>query len=308
MTAAEAVDSTAGSRWLVTGAAGMLGQDVLAVLKDAGIEAAGLGRADLDITDPASVRAAVEGAAVVVNCAAWTDVDGAESAEEAATAVNGTGVRVLAEACAAAGARLLHVSTDYVLPGDATEPYAEDAATGPVNAYGRSKLVGEQAVAELLPQDGYVVRTAWLYGEHGPNFVATMLKLAAQRDTLDVVDDQHGQPTWSYALARRLVELGLAALDGRAPGGVYHGTASGRTTWFGLARETYRLSGLDPERIRPTDSTAFVRPAVRPSFSVLRHDRWSAAGLEPLADWRVQLAEAITRPAFADLRGLPSQG
>ncbi|MFD9723540.1 dTDP-4-dehydrorhamnose reductase [Streptomyces sp. NPDC059072] len=298
---------TRSGHWLVTGAAGMLGQDVLAVLKDAGIEAVGLRRADLDITDPDAVRAAVDGAAVVVNCAAWTDVDGAETAEEAATAVNGTGVRVLAGACAAAGARLLHVSTDYVLPGDASEPYREDAETGPVNAYGRSKLVGERAVAELLPRDGYVVRTAWLYGEHGPNFVATMLKLAAQRDTLDVVDDQHGQPTWSYALARRLVELGLAAQDGKAPGGVYHGTASGRTTWMGLAREAYRLGGLDPERIRPTTSEAFVRPAVRPAFSVLGHDGWSAAGLEPLPDWRSQLAEAITRPAFADLLRLPSE-
>ncbi|MFI8362990.1 dTDP-4-dehydrorhamnose reductase [Streptomyces sp. NPDC085612] len=293
-------DPSAG-RWLVTGAAGMLGQDVLAVLKSAGIDAVGLRRGDLDITDPDAVRAAVEGADVVVNCAAWTDVDGAETAEEAATAVNGTGVRVLAEACAAARARLVHVSTDYVLPGDAAEPYAEDAATGPVNAYGRSKLVGEQAVAELLPQDGYVVRTAWLYGEHGPNFVATMLKLAAQRDSLDVVDDQHGQPTWSHALARHLVGLGLAASAGRAPGGVYHGTASGRTTWMGLARETYRLSGLDPERIRPTTSEAFVRPAVRPAFSVLAHDRWAQAGLAPLADWREQLAEALATPGFAAL-------
>ncbi|MFD5144918.1 dTDP-4-dehydrorhamnose reductase [Streptomyces sp. NPDC058401] len=305
---AESADSTSGGRWVVTGAAGMLGQDVLAVLKDAGIAATALRRTDLDITDPAAVRAAVEGAAVVVNCAAWTDVDGAESAEEAATAVNGTGVRVLAEACAAAGARLLHVSTDYVLPGDAEQPYAEDSATGPVNAYGRSKLAGEQAVAELLPQHGYVVRTAWLYGEHGPNFVATMLKLAAQRDTLDVVDDQHGQPTWSRALAGRLVELGQAALAGRAPGGVYHGTASGRTTWFGLARETYRLSGLDPERIRPTDSSAFVRPAVRPAFSVLAHDRWAEAGLPPLADWREQLAGALALPAFAAPEGADRDG
>ncbi|WP_329380689.1 dTDP-4-dehydrorhamnose reductase [Streptomyces sp. NBC_01351] len=295
-------------RWLVTGAAGMLGRDVLTVLGDAGIEAIGLGHPDLDVTDPAAVRAAVEGIAVVVNCAAWTDVDGAETAEAAATAVNGTGVRILAEACGDAGARLLHVSTDYVLPGDADHPYDEDAATGPVNAYGRSKLIGEHAVAELLPKDGYVVRTAWMYGEHGPNFVATMLKLAAQRDTLDVVDDQHGQPTWSYVLAGRLVELGLAALEGRAPGGVYHGTASGQTTWMGLAREAYRLSGLDPERIRPTSSAAFVRPAVRPAFSVLGHDRWAEAGLEPLADWREQLAAAIVRPAFADLLRSPSQG
>ncbi|MFD3802258.1 dTDP-4-dehydrorhamnose reductase [Streptomyces sp. NPDC058619] len=294
-------------RWLVTGAAGMLGQDVLAALEEAGADAVGLRRADLDVTDPAAVRAAVEGAAVVVNCAAWTDVDGAETAEEAATAVNGTGVRVLSAACAAAGARLIQVSTDYVLPGDASLPYPESAPTGPVNAYGRGKLLGEQAVAELLPQDGYVVRTAWLYGEHGPNFVATMLKLAAQRDTLDVVDDQHGQPTWSRALAARLVELGTAALDGRAPAGVYHGTASGRTTWCGLAREAYRLSGLDPERIRPTTSEAFVRPAARPAFSVLGHDGWSAAGLEPMAGWQVQLAEALTRPAFTDLLKPPSK-
>lgn len=283
-------------------AGGMLGQDVLTVLKRAKIEAVGLSRADLDITDPAAVRAAVEGVTVVVNCAAWTDVDGAETAEEAATAVNGTAVRVLAEACAAAHVRLIHVSTDYVLPGDASEPYREDAETGPVNAYGRSKLVGEQAVTELLPQDGYVVRTAWLYGEHGPNFVATMLKLAAQRDTLDVVDDQHGQPTWSYALARHLVELGLAALKGWAMGGIYHGTASGRTTWMGLARETYRLSGLDPERIRPTTSEAFVRPAVRPAFSVLAHDAWDKeAGMAPLPDWRDQLAEALATPGFTAL-------
>ncbi|CAM5547059.1 NAD(P)-dependent oxidoreductase [Streptomyces avidinii] len=290
------------ARWLVTGAGGMLGQDVLAALaalEGAGIEAAGLSHADLDITDPAAVRRAVDGMAVVVNCAGWTDVDGAEAAEEAATAINGTGVRVLAAACAGAGVRLLHVSSDYVLPGDASQPYPEDAPTGPVNAYGRSKLAGERAVSELLPQDGYIVRTAWLYGEHGPNFVATMLKLAAQRDTLDVVDDQQGQPTWSYALARRLVELGLAALDGRAPGGIYHGTASGRTTWFELARETYRLSGLDPERIRPTDSATFVRPAVRPAFSVLSQRRWAEAGLAPLADWREQLAEALALPAFA---------
>ncbi|MFD3679029.1 dTDP-4-dehydrorhamnose reductase [Streptomyces sp. NPDC058613] len=295
-------------RWLVTGSAGMLGQDVLSELKDAGAEAVGLSRADLDITDPAAVRAAVEGAAVVVNCAAWTDVDGAETAEEAATAVNGTGVRVLAEACAEAGARLIQVSTDYVLPGDAELPYAESAPTGPVNAYGRGKLAGEQAVAELLPRDGYVVRTAWLYGEHGPNFVATMLKLAAQRDTLDVVDDQHGQPTWTRALAARLVELGTAALDGRAPAGVYHGTASGRTTWCGLARETYRLSGLDPERIRPTTSEAFVRPAARPAFSVLAHDRWAEAGLAPLADWREQLADALRTPVFTALAGPARDG
>ncbi|MFG2842405.1 dTDP-4-dehydrorhamnose reductase [Kitasatospora sp. NPDC048296] len=289
-------------RWLVTGAAGMLGQDLLTVLAgDPTAEVTALGRADLDITDAAAVLAAVEGHDVVVNCAAWTAVDAAETEEETATAVNGTGVRHLAAACAKTGARLLQVSTDYVLPGDAAEPYAETASTGPVNAYGRGKLVGEQAVAELLPQHGYVVRTAWLYGEHGKNFVATMLRLAAQRETLDVVDDQQGQPTWSLALARQLVELGTAALAGRAPAGVYHGTAAGRTTWCGLAREAYRLSGLDPERIRPATSAAYVTPAVRPAFSVLGHDRWTAAGLSPQPDWREQLAEALGTPVFTEL-------
>ncbi|WP_329564862.1 dTDP-4-dehydrorhamnose reductase [Kitasatospora sp. NBC_01266] len=295
-------NSSGTTSWLVTGAAGMLGQDVLAVLADdPAVKVTALRRADLDITDAAAVLAAVAGHDVVVNCAAWTDVDGAESAEEAATAINGTGVRHLADACAALGARLLHVSTDYVLPGDAVEPYAETAPTGPVNAYGRSKLVGEQAVLRLLPEHGYIVRTAWLYGEHGPNFVATMLKAATQRETLDVVDDQHGQPTWSRALAARLVALGHAALAGRAPAGVYHGTSAGRTTWFGLAREAYRLTGLDPERIRQTDSAAFVRPAVRPAFSVLAHERWAQAGLEPMPRWDRSLAEALTGPGFQAL-------
>ena len=289
-------------RWLVTGAAGMLGRDLVDLLSaDESVQLTTLTRADLDITDAAAVLAAVAGHEVVVNAAAWTDVDGAETAEAAATAVNGTGVRHLAAACAAHGARLLHVSTDYVFPGDGTSPYPEDAPTAPVNAYGRSKLAGERAVAELLPDTGYIVRTAWLYGEHGPNFVATMLRLASQKDTLDVVDDQQGQPTWSRDLADRLVALGRAALAGTAPAGAYHGTASGRTTWFGLARAAYELSGLDPERIRPTSSAAFVRPAVRPAYSVLDHGRWAQAGLSGLPEWRSGLAEALRRPAFAAL-------
>ncbi|MFF4562805.1 dTDP-4-dehydrorhamnose reductase [Streptomyces sp. NPDC001435] len=288
--------------WLVTGARGLLGQDVLAELAgDPDAVVTGLSRDRLDITDPSAVRAAVAGHRVVVNCAAWTDVDGAERSEAAATAVNGTGVRHLARACADSGAFLLHVSTDYVFPGDARRPYPEDAPTGPVNAYGRSKLAGERAVLELLPHTGYVVRTAWLYGAHGPNFVATMLELATRHATLDVVADQHGQPTWSRALARQLIALGRAASAGRAPAGIYHGTAAGRTTWCGLARETFRLSGLDPERIRPVGSDKFPRPAARPAFGVLGHDHWSRAGLAPLAPWGDQLAAALKEPAFTGL-------
>ncbi|MET8447286.1 dTDP-4-dehydrorhamnose reductase [Streptomyces sp. NPDC005209] len=288
--------------WLVTGAHGLLGQDVLAELAgDPDVWVTGLSRDRLDITDPTAVRAAVAGHRVVVNCAAWTDVDGAERSEAAATAVNGTGVRHLARACADSGALLLHVSTDYVFPGDARHPYPEDAPTGPVNAYGRSKLAGERAVVELLPRAGYVVRTAWLYGAHGPNFVTTMLKLAARHETLDVVADQHGQPTWSRALARQLAVLGRAALTGQAPAGIYHGTASGRTTWCGLARETFRRSGLDPERIRSVGSDKFPRPAARPAFGVLGHGSWSGAGLAPLPPWEDQLTASLKEPVFADL-------
>jgi dTDP-4-dehydrorhamnose reductase len=280
--------------WLVTGAGGMLGRDLVTVLAaDGDRRVTAATRAELDLTDPIAVRAAVTGHDVVINAAAWTDVDRAETQEAAATAVNGTGIAHLASACAAAGARLVHISTDYVFPGDATRPYPEDAPTAPVNAYGRSKLAGELAVARLLPDTGYVVRTAWLYGAHGPNFVATMLRLAAERVQLDVVDDQLGQPTWSYALAQRLVELGDAGRAGRAPAGIYHGTASGQTTWYGLARVVFALSGLDPDRIRPTTSAGFRRAAARPAYSVLGHDRWRLAGLSAMPDWHEMLSGAL---------------
>ncbi|HEY3007746.1 MAG TPA: dTDP-4-dehydrorhamnose reductase [Micromonosporaceae bacterium] len=279
--------------WLVTGAGGMLGRELVAVLAARGAAVAAPRRAELDITDPAAVAAAVAGRDLVVNAAAWTDVDGAETAEDAATAVNGTAVAGLAAACARAGAALVHVSTDYVFPGTAGRPYAEDAPTAPINAYGRSKLAGERAIQAVLPERGFVVRTAWLYGAGGPNFVATMLRLARERDTVDVVDDQLGQPTWSYALADRLVALGQAALAGAAPAGVYHGTASGQTTWYGLAREVFARAGLDPDRVRPTTSERFVRPAKRPAYSVLGHGRWAAAGLPPMAGWREMLAAAL---------------
>lgn len=287
------------ARWLVTGAGGMLGRDLTALLAAEGVEYDALTRAELDLTDPEAVKAAVSGYDVVANAAAWTDVDGAEANEAAASAINGAAVRNLAAACADSGARLLHVSTDYVFPGDAVEPIAEGAPTSPINAYGRSKLIGELAVLELLPDSGYVVRTAWLYGKHGKNFVATILNAATQREFLDVVDDQQGQPTSTLALARQLLALGRAAHAGRAPSGVYHGTCAEQTTWFGLARAAFELTGLDPERVRPTTSDKFVRPAPRPAYSVLGHERWAAAGLEPMPAWREALREHLTASAEA---------
>lgn len=281
------------TRWLVTGAGGMLGQAVVARLR--GSEAIALDRHGLDITDPGSVRAAMAAHRpdVVVNCAAWTAVDDAETYEAEALRINGQGPAHLAAGCAATGARLIHMSTDYVFAGDASRPYPEDHRTGPRTAYGRTKLAGERAVLTALPESGFVVRTAWLYGTGGANFVRTMIRLADERDVLNVVDDQQGQPTWTTDLADLLVRLGDAALAGQAAPGVYHGTSTGSATWHELAQETFRLLGADPTRVRPVSSSAFPRPARRPGYSVLGHQRWRQTGLAPIRDWRSALAEAF---------------
>lgn len=294
------------SKWLVTGASGMLGRDLVAVLAaEPDVELTAASHAELDITEAAAVRAAVAGRDVVVNAAAWTDVDGAEADEAGALAVNGTGAANVAAACAETGAVLLQLSTDYVFSGAATVPYPENAPVAPVGAYGRSKAAGEAAIREILPDRGFVVRTAWLYGEHGRNFVTTVLRAAAQRETLDVVNDAAGQPTWSYPLAGQLVALGRAAVAGQAPPGSYHGTASGSTTWYGLARAVFELSGLAPDRIRPVSSDRFPRPARRPAFSVLGHGGWERAGIAPLAGWREMLADALGSPSFLEFRRAP---
>ncbi|WP_088319772.1 dTDP-4-dehydrorhamnose reductase [Kineosporia sp. R_H_3] len=295
-------------RWVVVGAAGMLGTDLRTALAAAGQDDVRLlDRGDVDITDPAAVRDVVgtalsdgghRGEAVLVNCAAWTAVDDAEAHEAAAFAVNATGPHLLARACADAGARMLHVSTDYVFAGTSRTPYAEGAALGPASAYGRTKAAGEWAVASALPGAHWLVRTAWLYGAHGPNFVTTMRRLAAERPTVDVVTDQVGQPTWSADLAGRLVDLVLAD----SPAGTYHGTSAGECSWFDLARAVFEGSGHDPERVRPTTSDAFVRPAPRPARSVLGHDAWARTGLAPLPHWR----DALTRYlATADAPAVP---
>ncbi|MEU3412522.1 dTDP-4-dehydrorhamnose reductase [Streptomyces sp. NPDC006658] len=279
----------------MTGAGGLLGQDLVRVLAAWRADTVALGRRDLDVTDRRAVYAAVRAArpALVVNCAAWTDVDAAEREEGRARAVNTDGARHVAEACAAAGAVLLHMSTDYVFAGTAAAPYPETAPAAPRTAYGRSKLHGEQAVLEVLPERGHVVRTAWLYGAHGPCFVRTVIEREERCATLEVVDDQYGQPTWTVELAGLLVRLGESAARGAAPPGVYHATASGTTTWYRLAREVFRLLDKDPERIRPTTTAALDRPAPRPAHSVLEHTRWAAAGLRPLGPWQPALARAL---------------
>ena len=300
--------------WLITGAAGMLGRDLVMLLERDGTTVTGLTRQQLDITDDVAVRDVVLGIrpSVVVNCAAWTAVDDAEQHEADALAVNGRGATNLAEACAAIGARIVQMSTDYVFAGTARRPYAEDDLPAPRTAYGRTKLAGEEAVRGELRgvggsvetgRDGYIVRTAWLYGEHGANFVRTMIRLAGERSEVSVVDDQHGQPTWTCDVARQIIAL----IQGAAAPGIYHATSSGETTWFGVAREVFRLLGADPDRVTAAASSALDRPAPRPAYSVLGHDGWRRAGIAPIADWRRALRRAFPALAMAEANELGSR-
>lgn len=283
-------------RILITGAAGMLGRDLQTVLGERGAEFTALTRSELDVTDAAETSEAVAGHEVVINCAAYTRVDDAEANEEAAHAVNALGAQNLAAASARHGATLVQLSTDYVFDGAAASPYREDAPLAPVSAYGRTKAEGERLAREANPERTIIVRTAWLYGEHGPNFAATMLRLAASRDTVEVVTDQLGQPTWTLDLARQLAAL----VEKGTTSGVFHGTNAGCASWFDFARAVFEANGLDPERVHPTDSGSFVRPAPRPAYTVLAHDAWQTAGLTPMRHWREALDDAVARGVFRE--------
>jgi len=266
----------------------MLGRDLVTILGRRGEAVTGLDRAGLDVTDATAVAGALAAFRpdVVVNCAAWTGVDDAEAHEQQALAINGGGAANLAAACQASRARLVQVSTDYVFAGTAQRPYAEEDIPAPRSAYGRTKLAGERAVLDGLPDAGYVVRTAWLYGAHGRSFARTMITLERRRPTVEVVDDQFGQPTWTADVAGQIIAL-------------IH-SAAGQTTWFGLAREIFRLLGADPARVRPIPGTALSRPAPRPGYSVLGHGSWSRAGVPPIADWQQALRRALPEVAAGE--------
>jgi dTDP-4-dehydrorhamnose reductase len=269
-------------RLLVTGAAGMLGTDVVALATPAH-DVVAFTRADLDITDADAVRAAVRDTRpdAVINCAAYTNVDAAEADETAARAINGDGAGHVAAAAAEAGAHVVHVSTDYVFAGDARTPYPEDAPTGPIGAYGRTKLAGEIAVADASPDAHAIVRTAWVFGPHGKNFVDTMLRVGPERGEVKVVDDQLGCPTYTGHLAGALIAVAQERTQG-----VLHVAGGGQCTWFDLARETFARAGLDVT-VHPCTTDEFPRPAARPSYSVLRSTRSDAPVLPP---WQEGLA------------------
>ncbi len=273
---------------MVTGAGGLLGHELCRLAPGA----RAFGRRELDITDADAVRAVIRPGDVVLNCAAFTNVDAAESEPEAASAANATGPAVLAAACAGAGARLIHISTDYVFDGTATRPYETTDPTAPLSVYGQTKLAGEQAVLASAAQV-HVVRTSWVFRAAGGDFVATMRRLERERDTIDVVDDQLSCPTYGGDLARALLEL---ARTPDAPR-LLHATNAGTASRFELARAVFAGVGADPERVRPCDSSTFPRPARRPAYSVLSDASWLGAGLTPLRPWRGALEAALTEHA-----------
>lgn len=274
-------------RWVITGASGMLGHDLMERVTAAGHEAVGLDLPDCDITDEASVVGAIEFADVIANVAAYTAVDAAEEHEDVAFTVNAVGPQILARHAKRIGARLIHISTDYVFGGEANEPYAENGVMAPRGAYGRTKAAGEWAVRANT--DNYlIVRTAWLYGKNGKSFPATMKALSETHETLSVVTDEVGQPTWTVDLADLLVRL----VEAEAPSGTYHGTSSGQTNWWGFTRLIMETIGKDPEMVKETTAAAFKRPAPRPHYSVLGHEALEAIGVAPIGAWDERWREA----------------
>jgi dTDP-4-dehydrorhamnose reductase len=265
--------------WLVTGASGLLGTDLCRVLDRRGIPVTAVDRGDLDLLDPVAVGEAVAAHDVVINCAAWTAVDDAETHEEQAFEINAIAPGVLARAAAEHGRLIVQLSTDYVFDGTARTPYDVDAPQEPRSVYGRTKAAGEEEVRTAAPEHHLVVRTAWLYGAHGPCFPRTIARLAGERGHVAVVDDQVGQPTWTVDVADlicRLVESG-------APAGTWHATSSGETSWFGFARRVVESCGVAPEGVSPTSSMDAGAP--RPAYSVLGHQKLHAHGIEAIGPW-----------------------
>lgn len=278
--------------WLITGGSGQLGIAVSQVLGERGILFQAWNSQDLDITQGPIVRDYITkfSPKVIVNCAAWTDVDGAESQELEAFRVNSDGPENLALAAKLCNSQLIHVSTDYVFSGESQSPWQIEDEINPQSAYGRTKALGESRVLASHPENSFVVRTAWLYSPWGKNFAKTMTRLAIKGEgKVIVVNDQVGQPTSAMDLAKQLVELGLSS----SPAGIYHGTNSGQATWFEFAQEIFKIAGADVGRVTPVSSSQYPRLAKRPSYSVLSHDAWVNTSIQPLRDWLIALSDAM---------------
>jgi dTDP-4-dehydrorhamnose reductase len=279
-------------KWLITGGSGQLGLAIQTELISRGIDFVASNSNELDITKPLIVNQLVDfvNPSVIVNTAAWTDVDGAETNQSAAYWVNALGPQNLAIAASKIGARFVQISTDYVFSGDASSPWNENAPHDPQSVYGSTKSEGEKFVQATLPTDSYVMRTAWLYSAKGKNFAKTMTNLALRNaGEVKVVNDQLGQPTFAGDLAKQIVELVLSD----APAGIYHGTNSDQATWFEFAQKIFAIAGADVSRIIPVSTMEFPRPAKRPAYSVLGHDAWAGTSVPEMRNWKIALEEAM---------------
>ena len=278
--------------WLITGASGQLGLAMQSELKAGDIQYLAFNSQDLDITNLGMVNKSLSEnePSVVVNCAAWTDVDGAETNEDRAFAVNALGTKHLALSSKHIGAKFVHISTDYVFSGENDTPWQEDAERNPTSVYGSGKRYGELFVEDIYPEGSYIIRTAWLYSSNGKNFAKTMTKLAlSESKEVRVVNDQIGQPTSARDLAKQVKDLALS----EANFGAYHGTNGGSASWFDFAKEIFILVGADETRLIPVPTSEFPRQAKRPQYSVLSHKNWNRPGLEVMRDWKEALAEEI---------------
>jgi dTDP-4-dehydrorhamnose reductase len=279
--------------WLVVGASGQLGRSMTELLEGESTSYVAMSHHQLDITDAVAIKKVFEDLkpTIVLNAAAWTAVDDEEEHEAEALSVNAQGPANLASSSALINARLIHISTDYVFDGQANIPYTVTSPTEPMNAYGRTKLAGEKAIFESVERNSCVVRTAWLYSEHGKNFAKTMTVRALRGEPVRVVNDQLGQPTSAHDVAQLI--WSISQLE-KMPS-IVHGTNAGQATWFRFAQEIYSQLGADPTLVSPVDTSAFPTIAKRPAYSVLDHADLTPWGLRPMQEWQEGLADSITR-------------
>ena len=270
-----------GMKVLVTGAKGQLGRDLMNELERQGLEGIGVDVEEMDITDPEKCRSVIgrAGADAVIHCAAYTAVDAAEDQAELCRRINGEGTRNVAEACRDAGVKLMYISTDYVFDGQGTRPWEPDDERAPLNVYGQTKYEGELAIEELLDRY-YIIRIAWVFGAAGKNFIKTMLRLGKEKGAVSVVDDQVGSPTYTYDLARLLVDMVQTEHYGR-----YHATNEGECSWYEFACEIFRQAGLKVQ-VTPVSSEAFAARAKRPANSRMSKEKLTEKGFVRLPDWQ----------------------
>lgn len=278
-------------KWAITGGSGQLSRSLVDLLDKEGVPYIAWSHKDLDVADDSSISVIKElSPDLLINCAAWTNVDAAEEFPEKATRVNQVGPRNMARAAKELKIPLIHISTDYVFSGQSRQPWSTDSKTEPMSTYGLSKLLGEKEISKNLDADFYILRTAWLYGPYGRNFSKTILKKAlTSKDSINIVNDQIGQPTTTKSLAEQIFKVAKQSI----PSGTYHATNTGQASWWDFAREIFELAGEDVERVRPSTSEDFSSNVKRPKYSVLDQSAWSKVGMETMPEWRRALKEVF---------------